>query len=83
MAGACELHTTEVRAGSLLAELSAGLRLGVNSTHHQVVDQVAKPFEVIARAPDGIIEALGLTAAARPRLPFLFCLLYTSPSPRD
>jgi putative glutamine amidotransferase len=30
----------------------------VNTTHHQAVDRVARGFEVVARAPDGIIEAM-------------------------
>ena len=30
----------------------------VNTTHHQAVDRVARGFDVTARAPDGVIEAL-------------------------
>ena len=30
----------------------------VNTTHHQAVDRVAKGFQVVARAPDGIVEAM-------------------------
>jgi putative glutamine amidotransferase len=30
----------------------------VNTTHHQAIDRVAPGFEVTARAPDGVIEAL-------------------------
>ncbi|MGO9243905.1 MAG: gamma-glutamyl-gamma-aminobutyrate hydrolase family protein, partial [Verrucomicrobiia bacterium] len=30
----------------------------VNTSHHQAVDHVAQGFEVVARAPDGIIEAI-------------------------
>ena len=30
----------------------------VNTSHHQAVDRVARGFEVVARAPDGIIEAM-------------------------
>jgi putative glutamine amidotransferase len=29
-----------------------------NTSHHQAVDRVARGFEVVARAPDGIIEAM-------------------------
>lgn len=32
---------------------------GANSTHHQAVDHPG-PFQVIARAPDGVIEAIAL-----------------------
>jgi putative glutamine amidotransferase len=30
----------------------------VNTSHHQAVDRVARGFEVVARAPDGVIEAM-------------------------
>ena len=30
----------------------------VNTSHHQAVDRAARGFEVVARAPDGIIEAM-------------------------
>jgi len=30
----------------------------VNTSHHQAVDRVARGFDVVARAPDGIIEAM-------------------------
>ena len=35
----------------------------VNTSHHQAVDRVARGFEVVARAPDGIIEAMELSDA--------------------
>ena len=30
----------------------------VNTSHHQAVERVAKGFEVVARAPDGVVEAM-------------------------
>ena len=30
----------------------------VNTSHHQAVDRLARGFEVVARAPDGVIEAM-------------------------
>jgi putative glutamine amidotransferase len=33
----------------------------VNTSHHQAVDRVAKGFLVVARAPDGVIEAMEKT----------------------
>ncbi len=32
----------------------------VNTSHHQAVDRVADGFEVVARAPDGVVEAMEL-----------------------
>lgn len=70
------VHDIDILPRSLLAAITGATRLGVNSIHHQAVDRVAAPFEVIARAPDGIIEALGLKADARPNLPFLLAVQY-------
>jgi len=70
------VHETEVVPGSLLAELTGRTRLGVNSTHHQAVDRVAEPFEVIARAPDGIVEAMGGEAEGRSNPQFLLSVQF-------
>ncbi len=35
----------------------------VNTSHHQAVDRVARGFEVVARAPDGTIEAMVMPGA--------------------
>jgi putative glutamine amidotransferase len=35
----------------------------VNTSHHQAVDRVARGFEVVARAPDGTIEAMEMPGA--------------------
>jgi putative glutamine amidotransferase len=35
----------------------------VNTSHHQAVDRVASGFEVVARAPDGTIEAMEMPGA--------------------
>jgi len=71
------VHDAEVLPGSLLAEHTGHTRLGVNSTHHQAVDRVAEPFEVVARAPDGIIEALGARAGTvAALLPFLLSVQF-------
>ncbi len=51
-------HAVEISPDSVLAPLAGVPRPMVNSTHHQAADRVAKGLEVIARAPDGIIEAL-------------------------
>ncbi len=51
-------HAIEVDADSALARALGESRIEVNSSHHQAVKQVAAGFRVVARAPDGIIEAL-------------------------
>jgi putative glutamine amidotransferase len=35
----------------------------VNTSHHQAVDRVARGFEVVARSPDGFIEAMEMPGA--------------------
>jgi putative glutamine amidotransferase len=51
-------HAIEILQGSLLEELVAGVKAEVNSTHHQAIDHVAPGLEVIARAPDGVVESV-------------------------
>jgi putative glutamine amidotransferase len=51
-------HTIEVEADSRLADLLGATDVPVNSLHHQAVREVAPGFEVVARAPDGVIEGL-------------------------
>ena len=52
-----------VAAGSPLHRLTGRRRLHVNSFHHQAVDRLGAGLEVIARAPDGTVEALHDPAA--------------------
>jgi putative glutamine amidotransferase len=48
-----------VAADSLLAAItSAGAALDVNSFHHQAVDVTGAGLRVVARAPDGTVEAI-------------------------
>jgi putative glutamine amidotransferase len=51
-------HDIEIERGSILHDLASGVHARVNSTHHQAVDEVGSGLRVIARAPDGVIEAL-------------------------
>jgi putative glutamine amidotransferase len=51
-------HEIQISPGSLLERLAGGLRPMVNSTHHQSVERVGRGLEVIARAPDGVIESV-------------------------
>jgi putative glutamine amidotransferase len=56
-------HAVTVAAGSPLHRLTGRRRLHVNSFHHQAVDRLGAGLEVIARAPDGTVEALHDPAA--------------------
>jgi putative glutamine amidotransferase len=51
-------HGIEIIQGSVLHELVRGDKAEVNSTHHQAIDRVAPGLEVIARAPDGVVESV-------------------------
>ncbi len=50
-------HEIHVDEASALFGLT-GSRFAVNSFHHQSLDQIAEPLRVVARAPDGIVEAV-------------------------
>jgi putative glutamine amidotransferase len=51
-------HTLEIVAGSLMDRVYGDGELRVNSMHHMAIDEVAPGFEVTARCPDGIVEAI-------------------------
>ena len=55
-------HEVEIVAGSILETLAEGEQPRVNSTHHQALDRLGSGLEVIARAPDGIVESVRGTA---------------------
>lgn len=50
-------HEVEIDPGSRLAAILGAVRLPVNSVHHQSVQQPAPEVQVVAYAPDGVIEA--------------------------
>lgn len=58
-------HHIRVEPDSRLADLLGATHVSVNSLHHQAVRDVAPSFQVVARAPDGVIEGL-----ERPNHPF-------------
>lgn len=51
-------HKVRFSPGSVLEELGGESEVAVNSTHHQAVDRLGRGLQVIAQAPDGIIEAV-------------------------
>lgn len=70
------VHEAKVEAGSLLAKATGTTSLGVNSSHHQAVEKVAKPLRITAVSIDGIVEGLELKAANRHFLPFLLAVQF-------
>jgi putative glutamine amidotransferase len=58
-------HAIAVERGSRLARLLGGTALAVNSTHHQAVAEPGAGLRVVARAADGIVEALESNDPAR------------------
>lgn len=51
-------HEVSLAPGSRLAAIAGAERLMVNSFHHQAALQVPPGLNVVARAPDGVIEAV-------------------------
>ena len=51
-------HAVDVEPDSALAKLLGATRFPTNSMHHQAVKDVAPSLRVVARTPDGVIEAL-------------------------
>ena len=54
-------HTLVLTPGSLMERVYGDGELRVNSMHHMAVDELAPGFEVTARCPDGIVEAIEST----------------------
>lgn len=53
-------HTVELETGSALEAKFGASSFEVFSSHHQSVDRVAEGLRIVARAPDGCIEALDM-----------------------
>ncbi len=51
-------HGLEVAPGSLMERVYGEGEIRVNSMHHMALDDVAPAFEVTARCPDGVVEAI-------------------------
>jgi len=50
-------HPVVIAPDSRLAQIMQAATVETASWHHQGIEQVAPPLQVIARAPDGVIEA--------------------------
>jgi putative glutamine amidotransferase len=57
-------HEVEVAPDSMLARVVGAGRIDVNSFHHQAPRRVGAGLEVVARAPDGVVEAVEVPGAA-------------------
>jgi putative glutamine amidotransferase len=51
----------EVVFGSLIERVYGDGEIRVNSMHHQAIDDVAAGFQITARCPDGVVEAIEST----------------------
>ena len=54
-------HGLELTPDSLMERVYGDGELRVNSMHHMAIDEVAPGFEVTARCPDGVVEAIEST----------------------
>ena len=70
------VHEVRLTPGSLLAKITCRQKLGVNSTHHQAVAQVAAPLQVAAVSDDGIVEAIELRPGGDRWLPWLLSVQF-------
>jgi putative glutamine amidotransferase len=69
------VHDAELTSGSLLANIAAHQKLGVNSSHHQAIAELADPFAVTARSEDGVVEAMELKPGVAD-LPFFLAVQF-------
>ena len=54
------VHAIEIEKDSLLYEILKKEELLVNSLHHQALGKLGEGMEIMAKAPDGIVEAAGI-----------------------
>ncbi len=65
------VHDTRLSPDSQMRRIFGSDALGVNSSHHQAIDRLAKPFRATASSPDGIVEAIELKPGERGLFPYL------------
>jgi len=54
-------HALEVVPGTLMERIYGDGEIRVNSCHHMAIDEVAPGFQITARSPDGVVEAIEST----------------------
>jgi len=70
------VHEVRLTTGSALAKMTGRQTLGVNSTHHQAVAQLAPPLSATAVSSDGIIEGTELKPHSADLLPFFLTVQF-------
>jgi putative glutamine amidotransferase len=70
------VHDVHLTPDSLLAKITGKRTLGVNSTHHQAVENPAEPLVVTGRSSDGVAEAMQLKPDVAHLLPFLLSVQF-------
>jgi putative glutamine amidotransferase len=70
------VHEVECAGGSLLRRIAGKRTLGVNSSHHQAAERIAKDLRVTAVTKDGIVEGMELAHEARGLLPYLLAVQF-------
>lgn len=80
-------HPVAIEPDSRLARIAQAATIPVNSLHHQGVRSPGKGQRVVARSPDGVIEAIEAVAAAQPgdsaRAPFQLGVQWHPEKQRD
>ncbi len=56
-------HDVDIEPGSRLAKILGNEVVGVNSLHHQVIDQLGRGVRAVAHNHDGQVEAIELDSA--------------------
>jgi len=64
------VHNIRIEPDSQLAKVWQRTTLGVNSTHHQAIHELAEPLRAVAYGPDGVIEATEFHPDHRAMLPW-------------
>jgi putative glutamine amidotransferase len=62
LASSTDRHGIEIEPDSRLARIMGRIDCKVNSLHHQAVSAVGTRHRIVARSPDGVIEAIEATA---------------------
>ena len=52
------VHEVRIAPRSLLGKITGREKLGVNSTHHQAIGDLAPSLRAVAQSTDGIVEAV-------------------------